>query len=329
MLRVALSRQLRLASKISTQIYPLLSKYPLRYNATNSSSVSSSKSYELPRYLSPIHTVPRGLHRVKKIYEVGQVVEGFEVIAVKKHESSEISSIRLKDRATGASWLHLDCDDNVNTFCVSFPTFPTDDSGVAHVLEHTVLCGSKKYPVRDPFFNMLRRSLQTFMNAMTSIDCTFYPFATANADDYVNLTSVYLDSTFNPLLNKFDFLQEGVRIEDKDSEYHIKGVVYNEMKGAYSDGSALMSRALQSLHSGSYRCDSGGDPLAIPSLTVEKLRSFHDKHYNASNAKFYTYGDLPLEYSLALARKVLDTKGTSLKVEEPFPVEIPWTAPRV
>ena len=141
--------------------------------------------------------------------------------------------------ATGARHYHLATDDNNNAFLVAFLTVPQDGSGVAHVLEHTSLCGSERFPVRDPFFMMIRRSLNTFMNAFTSSDWTAYPFATQNRTDYDNLLQVYLDAAFFPRLDRLDFAQEGHRVEfsdpnDPDTELVYKGVVFNEMKGAMS-----------------------------------------------------------------------------------------------
>ena len=140
------------------------------------------------------------------------------------------------DKQTGAKHAHLTTEDTNNAFLVAFPTRPTDSTGVAHILEHTTLCGSDAYPVRDPFFMMLRRSLNTFMNAFTSSDCTAYPFATQNRRDFDNLLCVYLDAVFFPLLDPLDFSQEGWRLDfaDDDEELVFKGVVYNEMKGAMS-----------------------------------------------------------------------------------------------
>ena len=165
---------------------------------------------------------------------------------------------------------------------VAFRSIPEDSTGVAHILEHTALCGSKKYPVRDPFFMMIRRSLNTFMNAFTSSDWTAYPFATLNKKDFNNLLGVYLDSAFFPNLDNLDFAQEGHRLEfqDKnnpDSEIEIKGVVYNEMKGAMSSITSQlwhgMSKHLYS--SSTYKHNSGGDPESIIDLTHEDLVNFH------------------------------------------------------
>lgn len=202
---------------------------------------------------------------------------------------------------TGARHLHLSSDDQNNAFMVAFLTLPYDSSGVAHILEHTTLCGSERYPVRDPFFMMLRRSLNTYMNAFTGSDTTAYPFATQNRKDFDNLMNVYLDAVFFPKLDALDFAQEGWRKEvanegSKDLlrlQYH--GVVYNEMKGAMS---APVSNLWQHLYAvlfpdTPYRHNSGGDPGKIPSLSHRNLIDFHAKHYQPSNAVFMTYGNFP------------------------------------
>ena len=211
--------------------------------------------------------------------------------------------------------VHLDADSDEKVFMVAFRTIPEDSTGVAHILEHTALCGSKKYPVRDPFFMMIRRSLNTFMNAFTSSDWTAYPFATLNKKDFDNLLGVYLDSSFFPNLDGLDFAQEGHRLEFKEknnpeSEIEIKGVVYNEMKGAMSSITSQlwhgMSRHLYS--SSTYKHNSGGDPENIIDLTHEDLVSFHKKHYHPSNATFFTFGKLdPAEIQNFIKANVLDS----------------------
>lgn len=219
--------------------------------------------------------------------------------------SHSVPALRLefqeyRHRATGARHLHLAADDPHNAFMVAFLTVPQDSSGVAHILEHTALCGSRRYPVRDPFFMMIRRSLNTFMNAFTSSDWTAYPFASQNKKDFNNLLDVYLDAAFFPLLDERDFAQEGHRLEfaqpdDPHSELLFKGVVFNEMKGAMSSpvqrlGQELQHRLFPTI---TYHHNSGGDPEAIPRLTHEQLKAFHARHYHPSNAIFLTYGDIP------------------------------------
>lgn len=203
-------------------------------------------------------------------------------------------------KVTGARHLHIGCDDDNNIFMVVFMTEPQDSTGVAHILEHTALCGSEKFPVRDPFFMMIRRSLNNFMNAFTSSDWTAYPFASQNRKDFDNLLQVYLDAAFFPNLNHLDFLQEGHRVEfaephNQESELVFKGVVFNEMKGAMSSPTRVLGHALQSelFPTTTYHHNSGGEPEDIPGLTWEQLRMFHAHHYHPSNATFLTYGDRP------------------------------------
>lgn len=178
----------------------------------------------------------------------------------------------------------MDTADTNNVFAVTLRTVPTDSTGVAHILEHTTLCGSKVFPVRDPFFHMLKRSLNTFMNAMTSADWTCFPFATKNEQDYHNLLSVYLDSVFFPNLNKLDFMQEGHRYEfetldDSSTNLLYKGVVYNEMKGNMSNPDDIFNYELQKhlFQNSNYKHNFGGDPPAIPKLTHQQLLDFHSK----------------------------------------------------
>ena len=225
----------------------------------------------------------------------------FDLISTTAIESLGLELRQYQHAASGARHLHFACADANNAFMVVLPTLPQDSSGVAHILEHTTLCGSQRYPVRDPFFMMLRRSLNTFMNAFTSSDSTAYPFATQNRKDFDNLLKVYLDAVFFPNLHPLDFAQEGWRVELAEDntaptprlEYH--GVVYNEMKGAMS---APISQLYHHLHAALfpdtvYRHNSGGEPLAIPSLTHAALRAFHSRHYHPGNAVFMTYGSFP------------------------------------
>ena len=216
--------------------------------------------------------------------------------------------------------IHLDSKSDEKVFMVAFRTIPEDSTGVAHILEHTALCGSRKYPVRDPFFMMIRRSLNTFMNAFTSSDWTAYPFATLNDKDFNNLLSVYLDSSFFPNLDELDFLQEGHRFEFNDknpNELEIKGVVYNEMKGAMSSVSSQLWEGL-SKHlytSSTYKHNSGGSPENIIDLTHDYLVDFHKKHYHPSNATFFTFGDInPEEIQTYINENVLKNFKPSKKV---------------
>ncbi len=221
--------------------------------------------------------------------------------------------IELEHDSTGARHIHVACPDDNNGFAVFFPTSPPDSTGVAHILEHVVLAGSQLYPVHDPFFSMTRRSLATFMNALTGADWTMYLFSSRNSKDFMNLVDVYLDAAFFPILSEDAFKQEGIRYEfeipeDPRSGLRYKGVVFNEMKGALATPGEAIHRAIgKTLFPGlPYEHVSGGDPQHIPDLTWERLRAFHAQHYHPSNAYFYTYGDQPLERTLdVIERKVL------------------------
>jgi presequence protease len=232
---------------------------------------------------------------------VKSVAGCFEPVRSQRIDSLAITVHEYRHAGTGARHFHFEAADSNNSFMVALPTMPHDSTGVAHILEHTALCGSARYPVRDPFFMMLRRSLNTFMNAFTSSDATAYPFASQNAKDYDNLLSVYLDAVFFPRLAELDFAQEGHRIdladpEDASSGLVYKGVVYNEMKGAMSSPVARLWQTLQTsiFPSTTYHYNSGGEPLDIPALTHAGLKAFHAEHYHPSNAVFVTYGDLPV-----------------------------------
>ncbi|KAI1332123.1 Metalloenzyme, LuxS/M16 peptidase-like protein [Xylariaceae sp. FL0255] len=237
----------------------------------------------------------------------GETLHGFTLLRTKHVPELELTALHLKHDKTGADYLHIAREDSNNVFSIGFKTNPPDDTGVPHILEHTTLCGSEKYPIRDPFFKMLPRTLSNFMNAFTASDHTFYPFATTNAQDFQNLMSVYLDATLHPLLKKTDFTQEGWRIgpenprvaeaegdvKPEDSKLVFKGVVYNEMKGQMSDAGYLFYIRFQD-HIFPSINNSGGDPQKITDLTYEQLKKFHAEHYHPSNAKLMTYGDMPL-----------------------------------
>ncbi|TPX67666.1 hypothetical protein SpCBS45565_g03630 [Spizellomyces sp. 'palustris'] len=245
------------------------------------------------------------LTEVSEKYRPGHVVHGFKVQNVRKVPEFDLTAIQLKHEKTGAGYLHVFKDDSNNVFNVGFHTPVNDSTGVPHILEHTTLCGSNRFPVRDPFFKMLNRSMATFMNALTGNDYTMYPFSTENPVDFRNLMDVYMDSTFAPLLRELDFKQEGWRLEHEDPKdpstpIIFKGVVYNEMKGVLSDvGSLFAIRAQQHFYPGTtYSHVSGGDPLAITDLTHSQLVGFHKTHYHPSNTRFFTYGTFPLEAHL-------------------------------
>ncbi|OXU19286.1 hypothetical protein TSAR_002748 [Trichomalopsis sarcophagae] len=269
-------------------------------------------------------------------FKEGQILHGFIVDQITPVKEMYLTAIKLTHLGTGAQYLHLSRDDSNNVFSIGFRTTPKDSTGLPHILEHITLCGSERFPCRDPFFKMLRRSLATFMNAMTAPDYTMYPFSTQNFQDFQNLQSVYLDSVFKPKLRELDFRQEGWRIEhsdpnDKKSPIIFKGVVYNEMKGVFNNNQNIfVTRLLNSiLPSHTYSVISGGDPLEIPKLEHQDLVNFHATHYHPSNARFYSYGNFPLEDHLKFVNDKylflsdkIDTSSTQV------PSEKRWTEPK-
>ncbi|GAA0515727.1 insulinase family protein [Deinococcus depolymerans] len=241
----------------------------------------------------------------------------------------------LLSHELGARHAHVIREDDNAAFAVTFPTVPKDSTGVAHILEHIVLMGSQRYPVPDPFFAMLPRSLNTFMNAMTSNDWTTYPFSTRNEQDFFNLLSVYLDATFFPLMRYESFRQDGHRFEfetpdDPTTPLKLQGVVYNEMKGGMANPGSVMWRAFgKALYPDlTYANNSGGAPENIPELTYENLRAFHAAHYHPSNAFFYTYGKLPLERILDAIEAHVMGQFTAQTLDVSIPDQTPFTAPR-
>ena len=268
-------------------------------------------------------------------WQVGQQKHGFVVTGVTPLPELNLTLIELRHERLGSRMVHLACEDDNNLFGVGFRTTPDDSSGVAHILEHTVLCGSQRYPVRDPFFTMLKRSLNTFMNALTSSDWTLYPFSSQNHKDFYNLMGIYLDATFFPLLRERDFRQEGHRLEfaeaaDANSALTFKGVVYNEMKGAMADPGSLLHRRLTKalFPTTTYGCNSGGEPEAILDLTHEQLVDFHRTYYHPANAYFFSYGNLPLEDHLAMIEEQALQRFEPLAVDTAVPDEVRFSAPQ-
>lgn len=210
----------------------------------------------------------------------------------------------LKHKKSGARVCLVQNDDNNKVFLIGFRTPPSDSTGVPHIIEHTVLCGSKKYPVKDPFIELAKGSLNTFLNAMTFPDRTLYPVASCNEKDIKNLSDVYMDAVFNPNIYKFEeiFKQEGWRyeLESADAELTINGVVYNEMKGAYSSPEDVLEYKTMAamFPSVTYGLSSGGDPDVIPELTYQGYLDFHRKYYHPSNSYIYLYGDFDFEERL-------------------------------
>ncbi len=255
----------------------------------------------------------------------------FKLISSTPVESLNIVIHHYRHQKTGAVHYHIASEHDEKVFLVAVRTMPHDSTGVAHILEHTALCGSEKYPVRDPFFMMTRRSLNTFMNAMTSSDWTAYPFASQNDKDFDNLLDVYLDAVFFARLHELDFAQEGHRVELKDPEdpqspLEFKGVVFNEMKGAMSSPVSQLWQGISGalFPTTTYHYNSGGEPEAIVDLTYEQLKAFYKTHYHPSNAIFMTFGALDvaeLQHKLdvqALARFEKQDKQWRVDPEQRF-----------
>jgi len=260
---------------------------------------------------------------------------GWNIIDKKFVSDFGIEATLLEHDRTKSHYLHMGCPDANKAFSINLRTTPKDSTGVAHILEHTTLCGSHKYPVRDPFMKMLNRSLATFMNAMTGPDYTLYPFSTCNEQDFYNLLSVYMDSVFKPLLREHDFLQEGWRLEheettNRESPLVVKGVVFNEMKGAYANAQSMFGQKLQNnlYSSNTYQYSSGGFPLHIPGLTWEALKTFHADHYHPSNARFLSYGDMDLEKLLRFINDEYLSKFNKISVDTEVTSEPRWTSPK-
>ncbi len=258
------------------------------------------------------------------------VVRSFEEIALDAYELEQSEYLEdischgfvLRHKRSGARVCVLSCDDNNKVFNIGFRTTPEDDTGVAHIIEHTVLCGSKRYPVKDPFSELSKASLNTFMNAMTYPDKTVYPVASCNDKDFKNLMGVYLDAVFHPSIydNKYTFLQEGwhYELESEDGPLKINGVVYSEMKGVYSDPNELLQTyVMNNLFPDTlYSVDSGGVPEHIPELSYEDFLEFHRLYYHPSNSYIFLYGDMDVKERLEFLDREYLSGYTALSPEE-------------
>lgn len=245
----------------------------------------------------------------------------YEVL--EKREIADINSISylMRHKKTGARVALLSNDDENKVFYIGFRTPPKDSTGVAHILEHSVLCGSKEFPIKDPFVELVKGSLNTFLNAMTYPDKTLYPVASCNHKDFQNLVHVYLDAVFYPNIYKNEsiFRQEGwhYELESPEDELTINGVVYNEMKGAFSSPDDVLERELMSslYPDTTYGCESGGDPEVIPELTYEQFLAFHGKYYHPSNSYIYLYGNMDMAWQLDFIDKHYLSKFERIEVD--------------
>lgn len=265
----------------------------------------------------------------------------YELVQEKDLKDLKSKGYLLKHKKSGARIVLMENDDDNKVFSIGFRTPPEDSTGLLHILEHSVLCGSKNFPVKDPFVELVKGSLNTFLNAMTYPDKTVYPVASCNDKDFQNLMHVYMDAVFYPNIYKYDeiFRQEGwsYSLEDKDAELSYNGVVYNEMKGAFSSPEGVLDRVVLNtlFPDTSYANESGGDPEVIPQLTYEQFLAFHKKYYHPSNSYIYLYGDMDMEEKLLwLDREYLsqfdaEEIDSEIRFQEPFSeikeVEIPYS----
>ncbi len=259
--------------------------------------------------------------------------KSYELLKEEKLEGLDSLGFIFEHKKTKARICFIANDDPNKVFYIGFRTPPKDSTGVAHIVEHTVLCGSEKYPVKDPFVELVKGSLNTFLNAITYPDKTVYPIASTNSTDYMNLIDVYMDAVFHPNIYKYReiFEQEGwhYEMEDENSDLTINGVVYNEMKGAFSSPDDVLSRQiLNSLFPDTtYAIESGGDPKEIINLTYEDFLAFHSKYYHPSNSYIYIYGDMDVDEIL----EYLDSKYLKhydyLQVDSEIQLQKPFEKP--
>ncbi len=257
-------------------------------------------------------------------------LQAYTVISKQWIEELKSDGYLLKHNKTGARVALLENDDENKVFYIGFRTPPKDSTGVAHIIEHTVLCGSEKYPIKDPFIELAKGSLNTFLNAMTYPDKTVYPVASCNDKDFRNLMDVYLDAVFHPNIYREEkiFRQEGwhYELESAEDELTINGVVYNEMKGAFSSPDDVLYREIMNSlypHT-SYAVESGGDPDVIPELTYEDFLAFHQRYYHPSNSYLYLYGDMDMAEQLAYIDREYLSKYEALAVDSSLATEPPF-----
>lgn len=266
-------------------------------------------------------------------WNIGDVIGGFRLIERRTIEEVNSVGYWMEHEKTGAQLLYLQNDDDNKVFSISFRTPPSDDTGVAHIVEHSVLCGSRKFPLKEPFVELVKGSLNTFLNAMTFPDKTMYPIASRNDKDFHNLMDVYLDAVFYPSMHQERevLMQEGWHYElDESGELIYRGVVYNEMKGALSSPeSVLDQKIMESLFPDTtYGYESGGEPDAIPSLTQEGFLDFHRTYYHPSNSYIFLYGDCDIEEKLTFIDEEYLSNFSRQEVDSKIDYQAMFTSPR-
>ncbi len=258
--------------------------------------------------------------------QIGTKISNFTVTNVRPIPNKDAQLIEMVYEKTGTELVWVKSNEANKLFGIAFKTIPEDDTGVFHILEHSVLCGSDKYPVKEPFVELLKSSMNTFLNAMTFSDKTLYPVSSRNEQDFLNLTSVYLDAVFAPtILHEPNiYRQEGWHYELNEGELSYNGVVFNEMKGAMSSVDQIAARSLMNLlfPDNCYQYNSGGDPAAIPNLTYQQFLDSYNKNYHPTNARIFLDGDIPVERTFALLDSYLDRyeMGSKQKIQPQVPV---------
>ncbi|MGH4123958.1 MAG: insulinase family protein [Clostridium sp.] len=275
---------------------------------------------------------------VKQDLEIGKTISGFKLESKKWIEDIQSTSMIFKHVKSGAKLIYLQNEDENKVFSISFRTPVNDNTGVNHIIEHSVLCGSKEYPVKDPFLTMAKQSLNTYINALTGTDFTMYPVASKNEKDFNNLMSVYLDAVFYPNITKDPRIlkQEGwhYEVDSKTGELNYNGIVYNEMKGNYSSPQVILSNTINGslFTDNSYSFESGGNPDNIPDLTYNKFIETYNKYYVPANSSIYLYGKLDIENTLKfmndnyLSKLKKTTVDSVIKLQEPYERKVEKTA---
>ena len=236
--------------------------------------------------------------------ETLEALDAYELISREELPDIHAEGVLLRHKKSGARVVLIPCGDENKVFSIAFRTPPADSTGVAHIIEHTVLCGSREFTLKDPFVELIKGSLNTFLNALTYPDKTMYPVASTNAADFHNLMHVYLDAVFHPNIYREEniFRQEGwhYEMEDASSPLTVNGVVYNEMKGVFSSPDSVLERETMNalFPEVPYGVESGGDPKDIPKLSYSRYLDFHRRYYHPSNSYLYLYGDVDMEKEL-------------------------------
>ncbi|KAL9238159.1 hypothetical protein vseg_012625 [Gypsophila vaccaria] len=298
------------ASPLSTLSSSFSTSRPLSFSSLSPHALDTSHSLSSP---SPAHNVIDATEAEKL---------GFEKVSEQSVQECKSKAVLYRHRKTGAQVMSVSNDDENKVFGIVFRTPPKDSTGIPHILEHSVLCGSRKYPLKEPFVELLKGSLHTFLNAFTYPDRTCYPVASTNTKDFYNLVDVYLDAVFFPkCVDDFHtFQQEGwhYELDHPSQDISFKGVVFNEMKGVYSQPDSVLARTIQQalFPDNTYSVDSGGDPRVIPRLTFEEFKDFHRRFYHPSNARIWFYGDDDPNERLRLLSEYLDMFEASSAADE-------------